>query len=147
MRRTADRPLRYADIGTGSGCIGLSVALHLDGAGIPYVATLTDRSPEALSYARKNHENLAPAGTVRLEVCDLYPEGETDTLDMVLSNPPYIVRNELDCLMPEVSRYEPRTALDGGPDGLDLIRRVAEKAAGLLRDGGWLLLEHGYGPG
>jgi release factor glutamine methyltransferase len=64
--------------------------------------------------------------------------------DLIVSNPPYIPSREIDALQPEIARYEPRMALDGGPDGLDCLRRIIRQAPDLLRQGGALILEIGH---
>lgn len=127
-------PQRVADIGTGSGAIALALAKELPQARI----VATDISAEALAVARFNAQNLKLAHVEFLQGSFLSPlEGRFDVL---VSNPPYIA--EHDPHLPTL-RYEPRTALTSGDDGLDAIREIARQAPAHLKSGGWLLLEHG----
>ncbi|MBW2279930.1 MAG: peptide chain release factor N(5)-glutamine methyltransferase [Deltaproteobacteria bacterium] len=142
VRETLARePRRIAEVGVGSGAISAALALELPEAEI----VATDTSPEAVELAR---ENLASLGVG--DRCDLRCADATERIgsdfDVLVSNPPYIRTADLPSLPPEV-QHEPRAALDGGEDGLDLIRRLVEAAPGVLRPGGWLLLEIGAGQG
>lgn len=139
----AVQPLRLLDTCTGSGAIGIAIARRLHDAGLPVCLHLLDQSPEALSYARQNSVRWCADLPVRLELGDLFP-AEPLSFDLITANPPYIADAVIPGLMPEVSRHEPVLALAGGPDGLDLYRRILARAPGYLRPGGWLLLEHGY---
>jgi release factor glutamine methyltransferase len=124
------------DLCTGTGVLGLSLALERPGARV----TATDLSADALSLARENGARLGAAGVAFLEG-DLYaPVAPGEQFHVIVSNPPYVPRGELDTLPPEVRR-EPRLALDGGPDGLALLRRIAAGAPARLRPGGALVLE------
>ncbi len=108
-----------ADIGTGSGCIAVSVALDRP----DLVVYATDRSPEALAVARSNAAELGAEGRIRfLEGSLLAPL--PDRVDVIVANLPYVPTQELAVVEPEVSSWEPRLALDGGPDGLDLVRHL-----------------------
>lgn len=92
----------------------------------------------------KNAAALGLDKSCRFALCDLFPPEKEETLfDLILVNPPYIPRAEIFGLMPEVRDYEPHLALDGGEDGLDFYRRLAASAAACLKEGGWLLMEHG----
>lgn len=133
---TAERPLRIADIGTGSGCIAIAVARQLPQAEL----WATDVSPAALAVARANAERNAVAACIRFEQADLCTGLPAAAFDVVVSNPPYVPTAEIGTLAPELA-WEPRGALDGGADGLDVIRRLVPAAATVLRPGGWLLLE------
>jgi len=132
-----------ADVGTGSGAIVIALAREL-GAGTFFG---TDRCAAAIEVARAN---AAEHGVARRIV---FLEGDlldplavlSGSLDVLISNPPYIPTAELGDLQPEVRDHEPRAALDGGADGLDLIARIIAGAPPLLRPGGWLLLEVGAG--
>ncbi len=139
-------PLRFADLCTGTGCVGLSLARELDKTGVAYEALLTDLSEEALQYAAVNLRALAPGGPVRIAQADLLPD-DPGRFSLILSNPPYIPTADIPGLMPEVSVHEPRCALDGGADGLAFYRRLASVAPNRLAEGGWLLVEHGYNQG
>jgi release factor glutamine methyltransferase len=124
------------DVGTGSGCIAVVLAKHLPAASIIAI----DASPEALRLARLNAERHA--AQVTFLSGDLL-EGLTEPVDLIVSNPPYVSRSELAAAMPEVSKYEPHLALDGGEDGLDVIRRLLPQAGEKLKPGGVLLVEIG----
>jgi release factor glutamine methyltransferase len=136
--------LHIADIGTGSGAIALALARELPAAQV----VATDRSAEALAVARANAERLGLAGRVELRAGDLYAAlAAGERFDVLVSNPPYIPSGAVDQLAAEVRR-EPRAALDGGPDGLAVLRRlVADAARHLVSPGGLLALEHGFDQG
>ena len=136
--------LRIADLGTGSGAIALALARELPQARL----VATDRSADALAVAQGNAARLGLADRVELREGDLYAAlAAGERFDVVASNPPYVASGDIDRLAPEV-RHEPRAALDGGPDGLDHLRRlVAGAAAHLVSPGGLLALEHGFDQG
>ena len=128
--------LRVLDLGTGSGVVGVSVAAERPGAFVVGV----DISAGALDYARENARRHAPQ--VQLVRGDLAePVGQAD---IVLANLPYIPADDIDALEPEVSKWEPRIALDGGPDGLSVIRRLVADCGKRLRPR-VLALEVAYG--
>ena len=130
---------RVADIGTGSGAIAVAVAHERPDAQVVAV----DRSPDALAVAQAN----AAANGVTIELLEgdlLAPLAGRGPFDVIASNPPYIPDGEYATLPPEVQR-EPRSALLGGKDGLDLVRRLVAGAPGLLGDAGALVLEVGMG--
>lgn len=132
-------PVYVADVGCGTGAVGLSVAHARPGARI----YATDRSPEALACTRRNVEALRLGNRVAVLDGDLLaPIPKARPLDWVLSNPPYIPSGAIDALEPEVSRHEPRLALDGGDDGLDVYRRLIPEAAKRARQG--VLVEVGH---
>jgi len=124
------------DLGTGSGVLAISLALERPGAAV----IATDVSPEALEVARENGARLGAAGVTFLagDLYDPVPPGAR--FHVIVSNPPYVPRGELDTLPPEVRR-EPRLALDGGDDGLAISRRIVAGAPGRLHSGGALVLE------
>jgi release factor glutamine methyltransferase len=127
---------RALDLCTGAGVLGISLALERPGAQV----VATELSPEALAVARENASRLSAAGLELLEG-DLYaPVPAEPRFDVIVSNPPYLPRGELDTLPPEVRR-EPRLALDGGDDGLAILRRIVAGAPARLRPGGALVLE------
>jgi release factor glutamine methyltransferase len=135
----AGETAKIVDIGTGSGAIALALAKARPAASVWAV----DRSPEAAGLARENAERLGLAVDVR--VGDLFEPVAADApFDLVVSNPPYIPSGEVPGLPPEV-RKEPHLALDGGADGLVVIRRLIAGALPLLRPGGGLALEVGAG--
>ena len=139
------RSCRVLDLGTGSGAI--AVALAREAPSISVVAT--DLSPQTLVLARENAREAGVLDRVRFVVADLlsaFRPGRPDgCFDLVLSNPPYIPRPDLGRLSREVAEFEPRLALDGGEDGLDLYRRLFSEAGACIGPGGWVLVEVGQG--
>lgn len=150
MRTGAPSPaLRIADIGTGSGCIAVALANELPHAEI----FATDISEEALQVAGRNAERHGVADRVQFVRTDLLQElielrgvsdGEAQRFDLIVSNPPYVARNEADELAREVRDHEPAVALFGGSTGIELYERLIEQAAALLDERGILVLELGY---
>ncbi len=129
---------RVLDLCTGSGCIGISIATLAPHAQL----TLADISTGALEVAKKNAHDLNV--DVLLRHGDLFKAVGREKFDLIVSNPPYIPSDELADLQPEVRR-EPALALDGGADGLDFYRRIAEEAGQHLLPGGSIYLEVGMG--
>lgn len=132
-------PARVADVGTGTGCIAVSLALERPNATV----LATDTSADALALAEANAQSLGTAGRIRFALADLLGSVEPGSLDVVVSNPPYVESAVIDGLDRRVRDHEPRAALDGGPDGLGVTRRLAPAALEALRPGGRLLLEIG----
>jgi len=128
---------RIVDVGTGSGAIAVTLARHLPEARI----TATDLSPEALQVARGNAARHGVAERIEFVEADLLPE--SGAWDIVVSNPPYVREDEFDQLPPDVRLYEPRAALVAGPQGVEVIDRLAAAAADRLVAGGWLVVEMG----
>ena len=124
------------DVCCGSGCVGLSLASLAPHARI----TLTDISPEALEIAKANQKALEVRAEFRQG--DLFDALDRERFDVITANPPYIPSGELPALQREV-RFEPALALDGGADGLDFYRRIAEAAPDHLNPGGAIFLEVG----
>jgi release factor glutamine methyltransferase len=137
---TADRAqrLRILDLGTGTGCLLLTLLHELPQA----TGLAIDRSPGALAIARANAEALGLAGRAEFRLGN-WTEGLTESFDLIVSNPPYITTPEMEELAPEVARHEPHLALHGGWDGLDCYRAIARGLEGRLRRDGRLLLEIG----
>ncbi len=129
---------RIADICTGSGCISVALARWLPAARV----VAADRSAAALRVARRNAARHAVADRVRVVQADLL-DGLHGPFDVIVANPPYVPAAAVLATQPEVRGFEPHTALDGGPDGLDLIRRLVPAAARRLAAEGWLLFEFG----
>ncbi|RYG48074.1 peptide chain release factor N(5)-glutamine methyltransferase [bacterium] len=127
---------RVLDVGTGTGCIGITLALERPDLRV----TLIDVSERALRVARENAEALG--AEVELEQSDLYGNLDSEPFDLIVSNPPYIRAAEP--LMPEVARFEPALALFAGGDGLDFYRRLALETPSRLTGGGQLAIEIGY---
>jgi len=134
---------RVADVGTGSGCIAASLALARPEA----IVFAIDRSVEALELARENAYLHGAEERIRWRNASLLDGFEARSLELVVSNPPYVPSAVCDGLAPSVRDHEPRLALDGGSDGLDLVRRLAEQAFDALVPGGRLLIEIGYDQG
>ena len=138
------KPLRIIDLGTGSGAIAVALARGLAAAEI----LASDISFLALAVAKDNAVRNHVAGTIKFVPGDLFEAIQTDQLiDLIVSNPPYIRRADMDMLEPEVSRWEPRGALDGGLDGLDYYRRIAAQAFDHLTENGAVAVETGAGMG
>jgi release factor glutamine methyltransferase len=133
------RMLHILDLGTGSGALLLALLTELPGA----TGTGTDVSPEALDVARGNAASLGLAARAEFIHCDFRAD-LPHRFDLVISNPPYVKSSDITALPPEV-RWDPRRALDGGPDGLDCYRAIAEQAPRLLKLGGHLVVELGVG--
>lgn len=138
----AQRSVRtLIDVGTGSGCIAVAVAVHAPAMRVVAV----DISAEALAVARRNAARHHVAGRVQFIRGELLDSVASQCAEIIVSNPPYIPTKEIETLQPEVRDYEPRIALDGGPDGLRLYRRLFAGARRTLRPGGWLAVEVGFG--
>ena len=134
------RPFRILDLGVGSGAILLAILAERPaarGLGI-------DVSEEALAVARDNAARLGLADRIALLRGDWSGGLAGSEFDLVVSNPPYIASPVIETLDPEVRDYEPRIALDGGPDGLEAYRQLAPEILRMLRPGGRFLVEIGY---
>jgi release factor glutamine methyltransferase len=126
------------DVGTGTGCIACTLAVERPDAEVIAV----DVSPDAVALAQANVYTLGLATRVHVGVSDLFAAlGAAMEADVIVSNPPYLPSGLIETLPPEVSRHDPRVALDGGADGLDVIRRLTREAPERLRTGGALVLE------
>lgn len=137
-RLPADRPARVLDLGTGSGCVAVTLALERPLAEVLAV----DVSPPALALARENARRLG-AANIDCLLSDWYAAVGVKKFDMIVSNPPYIAMSDTHLARGDL-RFEPRHALSSGEDGLDAIRAIVWGAANHLHNGGWLLLEHGH---
>ena len=140
IRIYKNKTINILDIGTGSGCIILSVLKELKnsrGTGI-------DISPKAIKIAKKNSKNLNLSNRTKFKVCDMenYNYGK---YDLILSNPPYIPSSQIKKLSKDITSYEPLIALNGGFDGLDLLKKVIYKSNIILKKNGILALEIGNG--
>jgi release factor glutamine methyltransferase len=142
-RPPAAAPIRVVDVGTGSGTIAVALAVRLRGRGVLDDVDLlaTDDVPEALELARENAVGHAVGDRVSFRVADLIP-GNVPPLDLVLGNLPYVRSDAVDRL-PVAASFEPRHALDGGSDGLEVIRRLLRVLPETLAHRGAALLEIG----
>jgi release factor glutamine methyltransferase len=131
---------RALDIGTGSGCLAVTLALERPGLFV----TATDVSADALAIARRNVARHGVGDHVTLREAAL-TGGLVDAVDLVVSNPPYVPDEDRDALAPDVRDHEPALALFGGAGGLDVIRALVPAASAALRAGGCLVMEIGYG--
>jgi release factor glutamine methyltransferase len=140
LRLVPDRnmALGIADLGTGSGAILIAALKEFpNAAGVGF-----ESSPDAFHYAAANAGRLiGPRAEIRLEDWN----SASGPFDLIFCNPPYIPSIEIESLAPDVSRFEPRAALDGGPDGLAAYRVLAKLLPGLMKPGGHALLEIGAG--
>jgi len=136
------RPFTIVDVCTGSGCIAIALAAHLPEASCLGI----DISPAALAVARRNTEKHGLEGRIQFIVGDLL-DRRPGPVDLIISNPPYVSADEWASLPQSTLYHEPHQALNGGPDGLEVIRRLLSQSQGLLRPGGTLLLEIGASQG
>ena len=133
-----NKKINILDIGTGSGCILLAILKELNlsrGTGI-------DISPKAIQIAKVNSKNLNLLNRSKFKIFD-FTKYNLDKYDLIVSNPPYIPSKNIKKLSNDIVNFEPRTALDGGVDGLDLIKKVIYKSNYLLKRNGILALEIG----
>ena len=137
--RLAPGARRVADVGTGSGCLAVALARELPRAAVVAI----DASAGALAVAAVNVARLAPR--VRLVRGDLLEAVGPASVDLIVSNPPYVPTGDIDGLAPEVRDHEPRAALDGGPDGLAALSCLLADAPSRLLPGGWVVVEMGMG--
>ncbi len=139
------KDITVLDLCTGSGCIAISIAREL-----PYSRVYAaDISEGAIEVARENAERYGVGERVIFLPGDLFeaiePLGLDGEIDLIISNPPYVSKKEMEGLQPEIREYEPLQALYGGEDGLDFYRRIIEESPFYLSNGGLLIIEIGYG--
>ena len=139
---TTGRPF-IVDVGTGSGCIILSLAKELERG----IFLGTDISPDAVALAQENAARCGLTEKVRFAVADGMDEFDPESIDVIVSNPPYIASSECEALDPRVKDFEPRLALDGGETGLDFYDRIVGDAMNVLKPGGAVFFEIGEGQG
>ena len=125
------------DLCTGSGAIAVTLAAELPGSSV----TATDISPDAIEVALLNAQLNGVADRVSFQCGDLFGAVGSARFEMIVTNPPYIPSATIDTLQPEIRKCEPRLALDGGDDGLALIRRIIRDAPGHLQPGGTVYVE------
>jgi release factor glutamine methyltransferase len=130
---------KIVDVGTGSGCIALALAKELAGREIH----ATDISAVALAIAQDNAERLN-LERVQFRQCDLLSDVKAGSYDLIVSNPPYVGKNEPEKVQKIVRDWEPSVAVFGGATGLEIYERLAPQALNALRPGGWLVMEIGY---
>lgn len=144
--RCFDKKISILDIGTGSGNIPISIAKSSSMVTIYAM----DKSEEALEIAEYNAKENGLEGRIKFIQMSIYDDYAklkdiVGHVDIITSNPPYIPTDEIKNLMPEIAEYEPKSALDGGSDGLEIIKKIILVANGLLRYNGSLFLEIGDG--
>ena len=136
------RPSTILDFGTGSGCLAIALAAKSPGTQV----FALDISPDALTVARQNAANHQLTGRIQFFQSDGFATFPKELcFDLIVSNPPYIPAVEIEALEPEVRDHDPRSALDGGADGLDFYRRLASEARSFLKPAGKIMLEFGDG--
>jgi release factor glutamine methyltransferase len=129
--------VRIADVGTGSGCIAIALAKELPNAEIH----ATDISSAALEVARANAARHQFENRLQFHHGDLLDGFPPASFDLVVSNPPYVGESEEDQVQLEVRKFEPRDAVFAGPTGMEVIKRLIPQAQGVLKPGGWLVME------
>jgi release factor glutamine methyltransferase len=132
---------RFMDIGTGTGCIAISILKHVPEAR----ALAVDISPAAISVARRNAERNGVAERLILIESDLFSNVPAERFHLIVSNPPYVPEPDIEGLQPEVRDHEPHLALTDGRDGLSIIAKIVQRAPEFLLPGGHLLVEFGFG--
>jgi release factor glutamine methyltransferase len=139
VRRTPSpaSSLRIVDVGTGSGCIAITLAKEIPQAEIH----ATDISPAALEIARANAARHQFENRIHFHQADLLQGLDPSTFDFVVSNPPYVGESEEDQVQLEVRKFEPRSAVFAGPTGLEVIDHLIPQAQTALKSGGWLIME------
>ncbi|HVJ28025.1 MAG TPA: peptide chain release factor N(5)-glutamine methyltransferase [Vicinamibacterales bacterium] len=131
---------RIADVGTGSGCLAVSIAHDLPSV----IVTAVDVSPAALEVARRNAARHHVDDRVTLQQADVLA-GVTGHFDLIVSNPPYVPEADAASMQEDVVRYEPYLALFGGRSGFEVIERLFDQSADHLASGGQLIVEFGFG--
>lgn len=136
--------VRVLDVGTGSGCLAIAVAKFVKNS----LVTAIDRSGDALALARENAKATETDERITFGNADfLKLDANTfdHAFDLIVSNPPYVSKEEYSRLAPEIREFEPEHAVSDGSDGMTFYRRISETAPALLRDGGWVFVETGFG--
>lgn len=138
-----DQNPRILDLCAGSGCIGLAIAHRVKDARV----TLGEWSPAAMQVAKKNIVDQKLTGRVSCMRVDAKKPASSflGIFDLIVSNPPYVTKAEMEALQPSVREYEPHMALDGGEDGLDFYRAIVKNFTAALKPGGFLCFEFGMG--
>ena len=137
-----DAVVRIADVGTGSGCLAVTMVCERPSAR----AMAIDISKDAIDVAHRNVIRHSVENAVTLAVGDLFPDDLAgEAFDLILSNPPYVPERDRNTLPPEVRDYEPESALYAGADGLAVIRRLLPASADHLKPAGFVIFEIGVG--
>ncbi len=139
--------IKFADFCTGSGCIGISIQKELSDKGMDSEGTLIDISEDALICSRKNSSMVNNIDVMKMDVLnkdEVLQSFSSNSLDLIVSNPPYIDACDMQKLDSVVKDYEPELALFGGEDGLLFYNVIVDEAYNLLKEGGALMVEHGY---
>ncbi len=135
-----DEKISILDIGTGSGCLALALSKELPNAKISGM----DISEKAIELAKLNAENVK-VKNVKFFQIDLFEDKIDGKYDIIISNPPYIHKEEIEALMPEVKEFEPLSALTDSANGLTFYHKISEICPTIVKSGGWLFLEVGLG--
>jgi len=143
LERLKSKPQpRILDLCTGSGAVATSVAVHLKSASL----IATDISPAALEVARRNARRHGVDNRIDFRVGDLFaPLNAGETFDAIVANPPYVKSDEVAAIAAKITEHEPLIALDGGPEGFNVIDRIIAGAKAYLKPDGWLIFEIGAG--
>lgn len=139
LAKQIESPL-ILEVGTGSGCIAVTLASYCDHAKI----VASDISQQALNVAKGNVIKHIQNEKITLKRSDMLSSFKNDLFDIIVSNPPYITEKEFDLLDTEVKDFEPKIALTGGKDGLRYIKEIISDSRRVLKDSGWCVLEIGY---
>ena len=129
----------FLEVGVGSGCLSVSILHEVETA----TAVGVDISQDALAVATRNAEKHGATSRLALRQGNVF-DGIGQVFDLIVSNPPYIPDSQLESLQAEVGQFEPRSALFGGPDGLDIVRRIIDEAPAFLKPHCFLLIEIGF---
>ena len=140
LTRQIEGSLFILEIGTGSGCIAVTLASYCDRAKI----VASDISQRALDIAKVNLTKHGQNDRITLTKADMLSTFKNNCFDIIVSNPPYITESEFRLLDPEVKKYEPKLALTGGENGLFYINKIISDSKRILKNGGWCVLEIGY---
>jgi release factor glutamine methyltransferase len=136
--REKENPV-FGEVGVGSGCISVSILHEVKTA----TAIGLEISEKAIEIARLNAENNEVSNRLSLKISDVFAALENEKFDLIVSNPPYISREDIETLQPEVKNYDPLDALTDGADGLSIIEKIVREAPEFLKPAGFLLLEIG----